>query len=102
MESDFTALKNEVAELKKLLQEVRGDFYKDNYQSKQIFSKDIEFTGESSFVSLAPTTSFGLGVAPAVRQSSIAAPSGGATVDTESRSAINSILSVLDTFGFTN
>ena len=101
MESDFTALKNEVADLKKLLQEVRGDFYKDNYQSKQIFSKDIEMTGNFTQTSVNPTTSFGLVVTPAVRQSAITAPTGGATVDTEARNAINSIRTVLTTFGLT-
>jgi len=101
MESDFTKLSIEVQELKKLLQEVRGDFYKDNYPSKQIFSKDIEMTGTFTQASVNPTTSFGLVVTPAARQSAITAPTGGATVDTESRNAINSIRTVLTTFGLT-
>lgn len=40
-----------------------------------------------------------LGATPAVRQSHIADPSGGTTEDAEARAAINSILSVLETFG---
>lgn len=40
-----------------------------------------------------------LGATPAARQAHIADPSGGGTVDTQARSAINSILAALETFG---
>lgn len=48
------------------------------------------------------TTQFGLGASTASPQASISDPSGGMTVDAEARAAINSILNVLDTFGFTS
>lgn len=41
-----------------------------------------------------------LGATPVSRQAHIADPSGGATVDTEARTAINSILVALELFGF--
>lgn len=41
-----------------------------------------------------------LGATPQARIAHVANPSGGATVDTEARSAINSILSTLELFGF--
>ena len=41
------------------------------------------------------------GKAPVVQQGAISSPSGGATVDTQARSAINSIISVLQTLGLT-
>ena len=41
-----------------------------------------------------------LGAAPAARQTHVADPTGGATVDAEARTAINSILTTLETFGF--
>lgn len=41
------------------------------------------------------------GVTPVVQQATIADPSAGATIDTQARNAINSILDVLDAFGFT-
>lgn len=44
-------------------------------------------------------TRFGLGRTPAQRQSAITAPTGGATQDAEARTAINSIITVLETFG---
>ena len=41
-----------------------------------------------------------LGAAPVARQAHVADPAGGATVDAEARSAINSILATLEGFGF--
>lgn len=41
------------------------------------------------------------GATPVVRQGSIADPTGGVTQDAEARTAINSILDVLDNLGFT-
>lgn len=41
-----------------------------------------------------------LGATPIVRKAHVADPSGGATVDAEARSAINSILATLEDFGF--
>lgn len=46
----------------------------------------------------APAIGF-LGATPSARQSHVADPSGGATVDAEARTAINSILATLETFG---
>ena len=43
---------------------------------------------------------FGVALAPVNRQAHIDDPSGGGTVDTESRSAINDILDTLEAFGF--
>jgi hypothetical protein len=45
-------------------------------------------------------TKFGLVVTPIVQRAHIADPSGGATQDSEARSAINSILATLEAFGF--
>lgn len=41
------------------------------------------------------------GKSPVAQQSSIADPAGGATIDTQARTAVNSILDVLDALGFT-
>jgi len=46
-------------------------------------------------------TKFGLDVAVADQQAHIANPAGGGTQDTEARAAINAILVILETFGFT-
>lgn len=47
----------------------------------------------------APAIGF-LGATPALRVAHVADPAGGGTVDAEARSAINSILATLETFGF--
>jgi hypothetical protein len=94
MEERVTQLENELRELK-------AEFYKNNFPQQQTFVKDVIFNGTSTFASLNPTTSFGLGVTPAVRQGNIVAPTGGVTVDGEARTAINEIRAVLDVFGFT-
>jgi hypothetical protein len=43
---------------------------------------------------------FGLNITPAAIQSAITAPTGGGTQDAEARTAINSIITALETFGF--
>lgn len=95
-------MEERISQLENELRELKAEFYKNNFPQQQTFVKDVIFQGGSSFVSLNPTTSFGLGVTPATQQANIAQPTGGSTVDAEARGAINSILSVLDTFGFTS
>lgn len=96
-----------IAQLEQQVAELKAEFYKNNFPQQKVFVKDVlfkgntTFTGTASWSSLNPSTSFGLGVTPAGRQANITAPTGGATVDNESRNAIISILNVLDTFGFT-
>ena len=41
-----------------------------------------------------------LGKAPVAQQSTISDPSGGGTIDTEARTAINSLIDALQAFGF--
>lgn len=101
MESEFKKLQEQVMMMQRELDALRGDYYKDNYPSKIIFRKDVEMQGTFTQATVNPTTSFGLVVSPVGRQSAISAPTGGATVDTEARTAINSIRSVLSTFGLT-
>jgi len=55
----------------------------------------------SEFNILKVNTSFGLVVDPVGQQADIVAPTGGVTIDAEARTAIGSILTTLDAFGFT-
>ena len=45
------------------------------------------------------TEKFGLSITPVAQKSAITAPTGGATTDAEARTAINSIITVLEQFG---
>lgn len=101
MNEEIKLLKQEIDRLNRELNEFKTVYYKDNFNQLQVFRKDVQFLGTASFASLNPSTSFGLGVTPIVRQPSIADPAGGTTVDTEARSAINQILDLLDNYGFT-
>lgn len=59
----------------------------------------VETSAAQSAASIQVTT-FRVGTgALAARQSAITAPTGGATVDAEARTAINAIITVLETFG---
>jgi hypothetical protein len=46
-------------------------------------------------------TKLGVAKTPVAQQTHIADPTGGATVDSQARTAINAILDVLDAFGLT-
>lgn len=75
--------------------------------NKKIFQildgRNIQF-GTSNGTKIGTSTTQKIGffnVTPVAQQANIADPSGGSTIDTQARSAINSILDVLDAFGFT-
>lgn len=48
------------------------------------------------------TVKFGIGTTPIATQASISDPIGGIVIDAEARTAIDSILTVLDSFGLTS
>ena len=101
VETKIEGLERQIEQLKRDLMEIRGDYYKENSPTKMIITRDVQILGNLVQTSVNPTSTFGLVVTPVGRQANIAAPAGGPTIDTESRNAINSILSVLDTFGLT-
>lgn len=76
---------------------------------KYLFQRDIEFfNGKNIRVSKSTGTSFGTsttdkisvyGKTPVVQAGAVSAPSGGVNIDTESRTAISSIINALHNFG---
>lgn len=68
-----------------------------------LIDADLELsTGVGTKIGTTPTQKLAFyGSTPVVQQASIVDPTGGAVVDTEARTAINSILDVLDTYGLT-
>lgn len=108
-------MEERIAQLEKELFDLKADYYKDNFISTQTFTKNVVFKGDISIedksintgttglqIGTSSTQKIGfLGATPVSQQANISNPSGGTTVDNEARTAINSIISLLDTFGFT-
>lgn len=91
-------------------------YYRTNMLDKTVYPNKVYFNGGIFFkdgtvissggtlgmkIGSATTEKIGfLGAVPISRQSAISAPSGGATVDSQSRTAINSIITTLQNYGF--
>ncbi len=82
-------------------------YYRTNFPDKVIFQNPVYFNngifGGLNGIKIGKSTDkLGVyGVTPVVQASAITAPSGGATVDTQSRTAISSIITALKNFGIT-
>lgn len=102
-------------------------YYQTNFPSRMIVTKDFEVTGSFKIngkliaditldegvdivTGTTTGTKFGtattqkigfFGATPVGQQSAISAPAGGATVDAEARTAINSLRALVQTLGFT-
>ena len=117
MQEQINLLQAEILELKQQLLLLSTAFYKDNYPNDIYFNKNVTFKqsfnfadgtniplGTSSGTKIGTSASQKLGffnATPIVQVSAISAPSGGATQDAESRTAINSIRSALTNLGLT-
>ncbi len=84
-------MQEELNQLRKELDELKSNFYKDNFTSNQSFRKDVSFLGKIGFYNKTPIA----------QPTAIAAPAGGATIDSEARTAINSIRTTLTNLGLT-
>lgn len=98
----FDSLKKEVAFLKNVITNIGGSLeFKtlvQTYARNSSKVTDIEIDGELNH----DGSKIGFfGVTPIARQAGISDPSGGVTIDSQARTAINSILDVLDAYGLT-
>lgn len=84
-------MQEEINQLRKELDELKSLYYKDNFSSSQIFRKDVQFVGKVGMY----------GKAPISQQAAITSPSGGGTIDSQARTAIDSIRTVLTNIGIT-
>lgn len=84
-------MQEELNQLRKELDELKSNFYKDNFTSNQSFRKDVSFLGKIGFYNKTPIA----------QSAAITAPAGGATIDSEARTAINSIRTTLTNLGLT-
>jgi uncharacterized spore protein YtfJ len=100
LQNQFTKLQKDHDELKKQFEELKSMYYKNNFIAEQIFTKNVTFKGGVNF----SNTSLGFfSTSPIAQKNHISDPSGGGTagVDSPARNAINSILSVLESYGLT-
>ena len=101
----------EIQELRERIQKLEGIIYALAFSDRYVFARDIEMQdGRKIQVATGYGSSFGTGVTqklsvygvtPVIQATAISAPTGGATIDAESRTAINSIRTALINFGIT-
>lgn len=102
---------NELEILEQKVKRLEAIVYSLILSDRLYFSKDLQFQdGRNIQLATGTGTKIGTGTGqkigffnatPVVQQSSISDPAGGATQDAEARTAINSILDVLDNLGLT-
>ena len=99
-------LSQDVEKIKEYTLQGRGSLEFVNTVRNLVTGEGAQFTVKGQLIAQGQikhtgTTLGFLGATPVVQQSSIADPSGGTTVDSQARTAVISILDVLDAFGFT-
>jgi hypothetical protein len=118
MEDKITKLENEVAQLQQTVFHLNDLFFRTFFIDKVIFQNPVYFNGKIYFkdgtvISAGSSTGLKIGnattekigfynVTPVVQAGAITAPSGGATQDAESRTAIGQIKTALTNLGLTS
>ncbi len=102
--TDLEILQNEVRELKETISQlVLSDRYIFQKNIQIMDGRNIQFAlGTGTKIGTATTQKISVyGVMPIVQAGAISGPSGGATVDSQARTAINSIITAIKNFGIT-
>jgi hypothetical protein len=73
-------------------------YYRTHFIDKDVFNNKVYFRND---LYLPTKTAFFGSLTPIAKQSAISTPSGGATVDSQARTAINSLISTLQSLGLT-
>jgi hypothetical protein len=84
-------MEQQLQQLQDRLDRLESLYFKDNFEGRQTFRKDIVLTKKVGFN----------GVEPINVQSAITYPSAGATIDVQCRAATSSILDLLRNYGLT-
>lgn len=116
-EEQNNELVKQVQDLTQRLDHLTDLYFRQNFIDKTVFQNPVYFNGkvyfkDGSILSLGATTGAKLGLTgdkiaflgatPSARLSAITAPSGGATIDSQARTAIGLLITALQTFGLTS
>lgn len=109
--------KQQLETLTRKVDQLLDVYYRTHFIDRDVFGNPVYFNNkvfikDGVVISIGTTTGLKIGNAvtekvaffgetPVAQQTAITAPSGGATIDSEARTAINSIRTVLSAFGFT-
>jgi len=95
-----------ISQLEKELNDLKAFVYKDEYSDTKVFRKKVQFKsnvnlGSSVGIQMDKLGFYGIADNPITQQVTFTAPSGGATVDAQARTAINAIKTILTNVGIT-
>lgn len=115
MQEQINQLQSQVVQLTQELHKLQALYFKDNFTNEIIFRKNVTFAGSFGFTDgsniplgsslgtkIGTSTSQKLGFynkTPITQPSGISAPSGGTTIDSQSRTAISAIINALNSLG---
>ena len=111
MEPKIQQMQNEIDELKSKLDNLNDLYFRIFLNDKIVLQNPLYLKdGSTMFAGSITGSKIGatgekigfLGHTPVVRQSAITAPTGGATIDSQARTAIGTIITVLQSFGLTS
>jgi len=99
MNEELLALQKQIEDLQDKLNHLTDVYYRTNFIDKTVHTKPVYFKDN---VYLPAKTAFFASNTPVAKQAAITAPAGGATVDTQARTAIGTIITTLQTLGLTS
>lgn len=109
MENDLKQLEQKVDDLNNKLDAFLNMYHRSDFPDKYVFTKKVVLNNQNLDTEGTNGMKIGnsssklsvYGETPVVQAGAISAPTGGATTDTEARTAINSIRTALTNFGIT-
>lgn len=109
MENDYQQLKQEVNDLSNKLEAFLSIYYRSDYPDKYVFTKKVVLNNQNLDTEGTNGMKIGnsssklsvYGETPVIQAGAISSPSGGATVDSQARTAIDAIRVALTNFGIT-